>query len=398
MLGFKETRTLIDMKNADSKYDFRKTFKTCLTLFIMVLLCIVPAVSSFAIDDVETLKIGAKAPDFKLEGTDNQFYTLDDFASSKLLMVVFTCNHCPTAQAYEDRLIAMTEEYHPKGVTVVAISPNDPSAVRLDELGYTDLNDTLEEMQLRAKHKGFNFPYLYDGDTQEATKAYGPVATPHVFIFDEERILRYVGRIDDEEKIGAAKKHDARNALNALLADSPVPVEKTKTFGCSIKWADKGEGVKRATERWNKEQATVSAIDAAGVRELLQNNTDKVRLINVWAMWCGPCITEFPEFVDMHRMYRMRDFELVTISMDDIKQKERVLNFLNTQHASMTNYHFSEEDAYALIEAVDADWPGALPYTIIVKPGGEIVFRMLGEIDPIEIKKAVVDNIGRYYD
>ena len=286
----------------------------------------------------------------------------------------------------------------PKGVAVVAISPNDPAAVRLDELGYTDLNDTLEEMQLRANTKGFNFPYLYDGDTQEATKAYGPIATPHAYIFDKKRVLQYVGRIDDEEKIGAAKVHDVRNALNAMLAGTAVPVAKTKTFGCSIKWADKGAGVKRALERWEKEPVAVTSIDAAGIEKLLENNSDKYRLINVWAQWCGPCVTEFPEFVDMHRMYRLRDFEMVTISMDDPKLEEDVLKFLKSQHASMTNYHFNEEDAYALIEAVDEEWPGALPYTVLVEPGGKIVFRMLGEIDPLAIKMAVVDKLGRYYD
>ncbi len=366
-------------------------------VILLFMVCFMGAHVAFA-EDVETLKVGAQAPAFNLEGIDNEFYTLDSFASSEILMIVFTCNHCPTAQAYEDRLIALTEEYGPKGVAVVAISPNDPSAVRLDELGYTDLNDTLEEMQIRAKNKGFNFPYLYDGDTQEVVKAYGPKATPHVYIFDKSRILSYVGRIDDNEKIGYEQIHDARNALNAMLAGKPVPVETTKTFGCSIKWADKGAGVKRANERWMKEPVVVKPIDAAGVKELMKNDTDKARLINLWALWCGPCITEFPEFVAMHRMYRRRDFEIVTISMDDFSQQEEVLEFLQSEYASMTNYHFSEEDAYALIEAVDEDWPGALPYTVLVEPGGKIIFSMLGEIDPLAIKKAVVSYVGRYYD
>ncbi len=381
----------------------RATLKQILVFVFLLSLMTVGAPASFAdvfndYDDYETLKVGAKAPDFNLPGIDDEMYSLADFASSELLMIVFTCNHCPTAQAYEDRLIKMTSEYGPKGVAVVAISPNDPEAVRLDELGYTDLNDTLEEMKLRAEEKGYNFPYLYDGETQEVSKAYGPVATPHVYIFDKERVLRYVGRIDDNEKIGYEKVHNTRDALDALLAGNAVPVETTKTFGCSIKWADKGAGVARALERWKKESVSVEMIDTAGVLELMQNNTDKVRLINVWAMWCGPCVTEFSEFVDMNRMYRGRDFEMVTISMDDVKQKDKVLDFLKGQFASTTNYHFSEEDAYALIEALDPEWPGALPYTVLVEPGGNIIFRMLGEIDPLEIKRAVVDYVGRYYD
>ena len=112
-------------------------------------------------------------------------------------MVVFTCVHCPTAQGYEDVLIQLTSEYQSKGVAVVAISPNDPKSIRLDELGYTDLSDSFEEMKIRAKDKKFNFPYLYDGETSSTSMKYGPQATPHVFIFDKNRTLRYTGRIDD---------------------------------------------------------------------------------------------------------------------------------------------------------------------------------------------------------
>ena len=134
-------------------------------------------------------------------------------------MVVFTCNHCPTAQAYEDRLIRLTADYKDKGVALVAIMPNDPTSINLDELGYTDMGDSFEEMKLRAKEKNFNFPYLYDGETEKASLAYGPIATPHVFIFDKNRILRYSGRIDDMEKpTKPPTVMDARAAIDELLA------------------------------------------------------------------------------------------------------------------------------------------------------------------------------------
>ena len=289
-------------------------------------------------------------------------------------------------------------DYGDKGVAIVAISPNDPKSVRLDELGYSDLNDSLEEMKIRARDMAYNFPYLYDGDVQDVSKAYGPVATPHVFIFDEERILRYTGRIDDKEKIGAATVHDTRVAIEALLAGEPVPVEKTKTFGCSIKWADKSGSVQRALDRWAKEPVSVEKIDVAGVKELMKNNTEDMLMINVWATWCGPCVTEFPDLVDINRMYRQRDFQFITISMDSPDLHDDVQEFLKEKQASNTNYHFSEEDSYALIEAIDPEWAGALPYTVFVKPGGEIFYRQMGEIDPMELKREIVEYVGRYYD
>jgi hypothetical protein len=125
-----------------------------------------------------TLPLGSSAPDFNLPGVDGRNYALKDFAGAKILVILFTCNHCPTAQYYEDRLKQLVVDYRDKGVAMVAISPNDPKSVRLDELGWTDLSDTFAEMKLRAKDKQFNFPYLYDGDTETVSRAYGPVATP----------------------------------------------------------------------------------------------------------------------------------------------------------------------------------------------------------------------------
>ena len=143
----------------------------------------------------KSLAIGDAAPDFKLPGVDDKEYTLKSFADARVLLIVFTCNHCPTAQAYESRIARLHADYQDKGVALVAISPNDPPAVRLDELGYSDLGDSFEDMKLRAKERKFAFPYLYDGEKQEAALAYGVVATPQVFLFDQNRKLRYVGRI-----------------------------------------------------------------------------------------------------------------------------------------------------------------------------------------------------------
>src|SRR2546428_1761845 len=147
-----------------------------------------------------TLEPGASAPDFDLPGVDGKRRAVKDFADANLLLVVFTCNHCPTAIAYEGRIKKLVDDYKDKGVALVAINPNSPSGLRLDELGYTDLGDSFEEMKIRARDHAFNFPYLDDGDKQETARAYGCKVTPHAFVFDAERKLRYVGRIDDNER------------------------------------------------------------------------------------------------------------------------------------------------------------------------------------------------------
>jgi peroxiredoxin len=345
---------------------------------------------------LKTLEIGKPAPDFDLPGVDGRRHRLQDFAAAKVLVVIFTCNHCPTAQAYEERLLKMHADYQDRGVGLVAISPNNAEALRLDELGYTDLGDSLEDMKIRAKDRGFKFPYLYDGDKQEAALAYGALATPHVFIFDAERKLRYNGRIDDAE-VKEVKSPDARNAIDALLGGKPVPVEKTRVFGCSTKWIDKRESARKALEAWSREEAKLAPLDVAGARELSKNPSKKLRLINVWATWCGPCVAELPELVAMHRMYRQRDFELVTISLDEPSASEKALEVLKKHAASSTNYHFTGKERDLFMEALDREWPGPLPHTLLVEPGGKVIYRKTGQIDPREVRKAIADRLGRTY-
>jgi len=342
----------------------------------------------------KTLEIGSAAPDFKLPGVDGKTYSLADFSNAKLLLVVFTCNHCPTAQAYEDRLIQLQNDYRDRGLAVVAICSNDPLALRLDELDFSDLSDSLADMKIRAKDKSFNFPYLYDGDTQTVANAYGPLATPHVFLFDQNRKLRYQGRIDNAE-IGKVTSQDARNAIDALLAGKPIAKETTRVFGCSIKWSDKRQSVIDALNKWNAEDVTLATIDAAGAAKIAKNDSNKLLLVDLWATWCGPCVEEMPDFVTMNRMYRDRDFQFITISIDEPDQKAQALKFLTRDHVSATNYIYDSTDRDKLADALDPKWPGPVPYTLLIAPGGQIIFRQDGPMEPLEVKRAIVDYVGR---
>jgi peroxiredoxin len=349
-------------------------------------------------DNHKTLPVGSAAPDFNLPGVDGKYYSLASFQSSPVLVVVFTCNHCPTAQSYEDRIIKQANDYAGRGVAVVAIMPNDPRALRTDELDFSDIGDSFDEMKVRAREKHFNFPYLYDGDSQRVSKAYGPIATPHVFIFDKDRILRYNGRFDDQEKhTGTPRHNDAINAVEALLRHEEVPVASTKIFGCSIKWSEKRDWITKASHKWAAEPVTLENISENDLKDIVGNHSGKLRLINVWATWCGPCVAEFPDLVTIYRMYRDRDFEFVSISADETDKKDKALRFLQNHQASGSNYLFTG-NKYDLIETIDPNWQGALPYTMLVEPGGKIVFRWEGPIDPARLKKTIVENhlIGRY--
>jgi len=346
--------------------------------------------------DVEPLAIGSAAPELNLPGVDGKTYMLADFAKAKVLVVIFTCNHCPTAQAYEERIANLYADYRDKGVTLVAVSPNDPLAVRLDELGYTDIGDSFDDMKLHAKRRGFKFPYLYDGETQRVSTAYGVLATPHVFIFDADRKLRYNGRIDDSET-NPPKSHDARSAIDDLLAGRPVAVATTRVFGCSTKWADKRDSARESVEKWNKEPVTLKEIDEASLRELAANKTEKYRLINLWSTTCAPCISELPELVTVNRMYRGRHFEMYSLSIDPPDRKDDSLKLLEKHHVSFTNYIFSTDDRDKLAEALDPEWSGPVPYSILIAPGGKVVRRWKDEIDPAKLKAEISDILGRTY-
>ncbi len=349
--------------------------------------------------EVQTLEIGASAPNFRLPGADGRFYELADFDDSEVLTIIFTCNHCPTAQAYEERIKAVAEDYKDRSVAVVAISPNSPLGLLLEELGYSDMGDTYEDNRIRAKDHAFNFPYLYDGDDQQVSIRYGPVATPHAFVFDAERSLCYLGRLDGSEKPGTANAEDLRQAIDAILSGSQVENPVTKSFGCSTKWAWKLEWKEKVDQEWRELPVTLEDIDESGIKNLIRNDSGKLRLINVWATWCGPCVIEFPELVDINRMYKGRDFEFVSLSADLPENREDVLRFLTAKESAVANYIFDKGDPYALIEAIDPNWDGALPYTLLVEPGGKTVYARQGMIDPLELKRIIVDHpmIGRYY-
>jgi thiol-disulfide isomerase/thioredoxin len=347
---------------------------------------------------VETLSIDAAAPDFYLKGIDGKEYSLSDFENYKILVVLFTCNHCPTAQAYEDKFIQAVNDFKNKNVGFVAISPNSPQAISLSELGYSDLSDDFESMKIRAKDKSYNFPYLYDGESQTASLAYGPIATPHVFIFDQNRNLRYKGRIDDTENpYLSPNERNMDIVINELLEEKQISFESTKTFGCSIKWAWKDEWKRRLLEEWKNAKVTIEEVSANEIKSIIKNDGNKYRLINLWATWCGPCVIEFPEFITIDRMYRGRDFEFISLSADKLNKKDEVLRFLKEKEASNKNYIYSGANTYNLIEAVDENWQGVLPYTLLIAPGGELIYSVDGPIDPLLLKKEIVNALGRYY-
>lgn len=197
------------------------------TLPLLTLLAALIVASFTVVPPTEGYKVGDTAADFKLKNVDGKKVSLDGMKNVKGYIVVFTCNTCPYAVAYEDRIIALHQKYAAQGYPVVAINSNDKD-VKPD--------DSYDKMKVRAKEKNFPFAYIYD-ETQEVAKTFGALKTPHVYILDKSRTVRYIGAIDDNsEDAAAVKEKYAENALDALLAGKEVAVKETKAIGCGIKW------------------------------------------------------------------------------------------------------------------------------------------------------------------
>ena len=378
-------------------------------LFMLVGLAVVSVLPMVGQEIPKVLVLGSDLPSFSLPATDGRTYTPASFKDAKLLCVIFTSNHCPDAVAAAGRIEAIHQDYKSKGVSVVAVNGNNAGALTPDELAYSPFSDSFEEMAPFAKDFSWSFPYLYDGEKQEFVSACGGQSTPHVFLFDAARKLRYTGRMDDAERNpGAVSKSYLRDALDALIAGAEVKEPTTRSFGCSTKWNFKKSNVAADQAAWEKKPVTVADLDEETSKKLRANGTKNLRLINFWSTTCGPCVKEFPALVDVGRRFQLRGMEFVSISVDPASARPAVSKFLESRHAaipdsvskslaaegrSTNNYQWTGGNPDTMAAAIDSEWSGALPHTVLVAPGGKILWRHNGELDIVEVRRQILKGL-----
>ena len=336
------------------------------------------------------LAIGAPAPDFALPGIDGKTYSLASFKDHKVLVVIFTAVHCPTAEVYEARIKTLVTAYTPKDVAFVVIQPNNAKALRLDEMGYTDLGDSLEEMKLRAEHRAVQLPV--------------PLRRRDAGGRRQVRTDRHAARVRVRQPAaaplpGSRRQQPARGAREGPRRAQrdrcrpgrhAVSVQTTPTVGCSIKWLDKEALHNAEMTKIEAEPIPLEKIGADGIKALRQNATGKTLLVNFWATWCAPCTAEFPELQKIYRMYRKRPFDLVTVSINYPDEEAGVRKFLEGQHASSRNLLSGTMDPYELMGAFDPGWSGGVPYSVVIAPGGQVLYKENGTIDVLKVRRAIL--------
>lgn len=360
----------------------------------------------------QVLEIGAAMPPFELPGIDGRTYSQADFADAKVLAILFTCNHCPASVAASDRIEAIHQDFKDRGVALIAVNPNHPGSLRPDELGFSPYNDSFEEMAPFAADMQWTFPYLYDGETQEFARACGAQATPHVFVFDAARKLRYTGRMDDGGRNrGAVENSYIRDAIEAILDGREVAEPVTRAIGCSTKWHHLAENVAADQKRWEALPVTLEDLDEDLAKKLRANASGNVRFINIWATTCGACIVEFPDLVETYRRFQNRNVDFISITLDPEDRRAAALRFLENQHASISprtmpsleregrtasNFIWTGGNPDVLAEAIDPEWTGAMPHTVIVAPGGEVLWRFTGKVDPFELRRQLLKGLEKH--
>ena len=341
----------------------------------------------------KVLSIGDDAPTFKdLMGIDGKKHSLSDYRDKDVLIISFTCNHCPVAQAYEPRVKALLAKYADKPVAFIAINCSLlPS-------------DTLDEMKKRAKEQKLTYDYLHD-PSQDTGRNYGATVTPHMFVLDKKRRVAYMGAFDDSFIESRIEDKYVEDAVAALFAGKEPEVTESRQKGCSIQYERKvgafhARPADDAFALADAKPVELNNLKPGDYAAELKKHRGNVVLVDFWATWCLACRKGFPETVELHKSLSQKGLRVVSISLDepDADTRAKALSFLTKQKATFPNYISSvgsDEEAMAAFKISD----GALPHYKIYSRDGKLVrtfgFDFDKPIDHDEIKKTVQDLVGK---
>jgi hypothetical protein len=320
-----------------------------------------------------------KLPPFSLMGINGEIYEQSDFVDTKLLALVFLSNHCKVSQLFQGHLIELTKKFANE-VVILAISPNYEQAILPDNLAYSDLGDSFEDMRKRAVRMKYNFPYLHDGEKQNLTKAIGVRITPTVYLYNKKRELFYVGRIGNVDTPNKMETSELYLAIMEGLQKEEVPFKRTKVFGSSIKTKDHLLLAEQVRKRDAGESVKVSQADARKLKFFLTHNTNKPKLFYVWQSDDKHSRDNLMKLSFLYKIFRKRGLRLITVCIAKTDEKNIILELLEKTQLSSTNFIAYGHHVSPLSRIIPTDLEKVTPYYRLLGSDGKMLIGKQGEI------------------
>ncbi len=336
-----------------------------------------------------------KIPTFSLMGTSGQVYTQADFDDKRILALVFMSNHCKVSQLFQNHINDLSKQFV-KEATILAISPNYEQAILPDELAYSDLGDSFEEMKKRAIRMKYNFPYLYDGEKQSLTRAIGVKITPTVYLYDEKRELFYVGRIGNIDSPDKRETSELYLAIMRALEEKEVAFKRTKVFGTSIKTKEHLMLAEQVRKRYADESIKLTHADDRKLDFYLNHKTQKPKLFYVWQTTDKNVRDNLMKLSFLYKIFRKRGLRLITVCIAEKKEEKEILDQLEKAQLSSTNFLSYGHHVGPLAKIIPSELEKVTPYYRLVGTEGNMLLGKQGEISEdklrFEILRALNEN------
>ncbi len=331
-------------------------------------------------------------PEFLLLGVSDKYYEKNDFSKSGNLGIVFLSNHCRISQKFQDYLVDLKKIMDSTDNDFFVVSPNNESAIDPDDQAYSDLGDSFLEMKTRAKHKNYNFPYLYDGERQELTNALNVKITPSAFVFNKDRKLIYFGRIGVHEKVKSINELDF---YKALMRDKlETTLIKTPLFGTKVRVADDIKTTEAKLKRYSQETVKLSVLEKRNIEFIRRIEIGKLKLIYIWANNDSQKRDNLITISNVHKIYRKRGLSVITICIESSDNVNLIKSELEKSQMSALNFLVEGKDFSPLTTLVPNSVKSITPLCVLVN-NQNVIHHQIGKVENHILRRKIVDYLGQ---
>ena len=333
-------------------------------------------------------------PEFELLGTNGLTYRSEDLKAKKIVCLVMLSNHCKISQRFEYLINEISEKMKQNDSILIAISPNNENAIIPDELAYSEVGDSYEEMKIRSINNRYTFPYLYDGEKQVVAKQLGSKSTPHGYLFDRKRKLVFSGKIGDYNKPTDIKESDLFKKYLDCLNDEDPKITHTKVHGTSIKFTEDIFMADRIKKRYANETVTLRYIDEKTLKFFIEHLKGSPTIFHIWSSSVNGFRQNLIELSSIYKIFRKRGFRLLTICVDPDKTETEIKTQLERAQLSAVNLCLKGSEVGSLMKFVPIESKSTVPFTILFGNEGNHLYSTVGGIDTLRCKKLIVNELG----